>query len=118
MKFPHLKPGREGVLERVGKVVQLAHEAGGVSVFAQIRLKQAFVFIERGVVDPVAMTVRLASAEKRLTRRHAHRGLDEAVEHIGGLRGQSVQVGCSDEVVAIGADAIEALLVCHDEQDV
>jgi len=98
--------------------VQLADRAGAIASILQPLLQQRFARIAGRIVDAVAMAMRIAPGEEADAGGDADGSLHERVREVGRLRGEAVQIRSADEAVAVGAEAVVAKLIGHDEQDV
>jgi hypothetical protein len=118
VQLDKVKPRPLRFLSRRRVVVQLADRRRRIPSFFQTSLHQHFATIERRVVHPVAVRVRIATGEEADSRRHTDRSLHEAVREVRASPCQTIEFRRLDQRVAVRSQTIPAMLVRHDEEDV
>ncbi len=114
--------GQEHLLEADvqvgGREVHLAHGLGAVSGVPQHAGEGGDARRERAAVGPAQVLVDVLAAQQRVARRGAYRERAEAVLVAHAVGCQRVDVGCAHVGIAVRSQAVEAVLVGVDEQNV
>src|SRR5581483_4042643 len=100
-----------------GGKMHFAHGLGGVARLAKNRGERRGARRERAMVIPALVFVNWQTAEQRIARRGAYRKSAKAVVDTHAIGGEGIDVGRFDFLVAIGAQAIDAVLIRVDDQD-
>jgi hypothetical protein len=97
--------------------MHFAHRLGGVTRLAKNRGEGRRAGPERAMVVPSLVFVNGQTAQQRVARRGAHRESAKAVVETHAIGGERIDVGRFDFLVAVGAQAVDAVFIRVDDQD-
>ena len=98
--------------------MQLPDRASFVAGVLQESLNHGLGLLVRRVIDSILVGMGVAASEEAHPGRDADRGLDARLGEVGGTRCKLIKMRRLDDAVAIGAKAVQAPLVEHDEKHV
>jgi hypothetical protein len=97
--------------------MHFAHRLGSVAGLAKNRGEGGGTGRQRAMVIPSLVLVNGQTAQQRIARRSANREGAETVVEAHAIGGERINVRRSDFFIAVGAQAIDAVLICMENQD-